>query len=244
MRAARVWAWALCAQVARASVLEQVSARRGGLSTPVLSVGNLTATLAAWPGADVAVFFYSPYGDAGAYSRQVLPLWDDVARWHAQKRTRKLVVAKFSCESSAASRQLCRDVGVRQYPTIIFFGYDRLSFGKRKRAVNYHGLALAESLRDWTVVLHSISGVQRFGDRVLQLFGWRRSPEAVEVEQLRAREALLSDELERRMLLDELRAAQSSDGAEAEPSWDDLLGDLRKEFRRTAETQAGAAAAA
>jgi hypothetical protein len=96
-----------------------------------------------------------------------------VAEWHALKKTKRMIIAKFSCEASAGARQLCHKIGVKQYPTITFFGYDRLSFGDKKRAVDYKGLALYESLRDWTVVLHTISGFQRFGDQILEFFGWR-----------------------------------------------------------------------
>jgi hypothetical protein len=38
----------------------------------------MSATVKGWPGADVAVFFYSPYGEAGKYSKRFLPVWDEV----------------------------------------------------------------------------------------------------------------------------------------------------------------------
>lgn len=60
------------------------------------------------------MFYYSPYGDSGKYSRQVLPLWDEVAKWHREKKTKNLLIVKFSCESSVEAQQLCYDAGVRQ----------------------------------------------------------------------------------------------------------------------------------
>lgn len=163
---------------------------RGGTSTPTLSAANLSATLQAWPGADVAVFFYSPYGEAGALARQFLPLWDDVARWHKRKNS-KVRITKFSCDASLAHRQLCVDVGVRHYPTITFYGYGRLSLrrGNLKRSTEYRGLALPEALLDWTLMLSWISWIHRVGDRFLQLFGLKPSPERIELDALRRAEA-------------------------------------------------------
>ena len=120
--------------------------------------------------------------------------------WTCQRsrRTKRLTVAKFSCEASAEHRRVCAAAGVRQYPTITYYAHDKLRFGplfgaRRSapplRSVNYRGIALYEALRDWTVALHGISEAQRLGDWVKQLLGWQRSPrdlEAAAPEHVRA----------------------------------------------------------
>ena len=56
--------------------------RAPGALTPVIPLTNLTQALGGYrPKQDYAVFFYSPYGEAGAYCQRVLPLWDAVAKW-------------------------------------------------------------------------------------------------------------------------------------------------------------------
>ena len=75
--------------------------RAPGALTPVIPLTNLTQALGGYrPKQDYAVFFYSPYGEAGAYCQRVLPLWDAVSKWHATKKTKRLSVVKFSCEMS------------------------------------------------------------------------------------------------------------------------------------------------
>ena len=191
---------ALCLRGARGALLDSLLAQQhaaGAGPTVTLSPLNLSLALRKDPGTDVAVFYYSPYGEAGSYSRQVLPLWDEVARWHGGKGTKRLKIAKFSCESSRDHREVCYAAGVRQYPTITFYSYDRLRFGGplfRKRAAapqppqrsaNYRGIALYEALRDWTVALHAVSETQRFGDSVKQFLGLKPSPLEAEVAELR-----------------------------------------------------------
>lgn len=200
---------------------------RGGMSTPTLSAANLSATLQAWPGADVAVFFYSPYGEAGALARQFLPLWDDVARWHKRKNS-KVRITKFSCDASLAHRQLCVDVGVKHYPTITFYGYGRLSLrrGNLKRSAEYRGLALPEALLDWTLMLSWISWLHRINDRFLQLFGLKPSPERIQLDALRRAEA------ERQRSYESLAAALDrmgdDDGDESSSSGEGLSVDVEK----------------
>lgn len=65
---------------AQGSILDQLFGMSPltGSATPMISPANLSAVFEAWPGYDVAVFYYSPYGEAGKYSSQVLPLWDQV----------------------------------------------------------------------------------------------------------------------------------------------------------------------
>lgn len=257
---------AVCAAAATSpSVLEQLLKGGSGGATPTVSHANLSSILAAYPETNVAVFYYSPYGDSGKYSRQVLPLWDEVAKWHREKKTKNLLIVKFSCESSVEAQQLCYDAGVRQYPTITFYGYGRLSFRRKatphapldsNRATNYHGLALSDALRDWTVVMHTISSSQRLGDRVLQTFGWKPSPERLELDRLRERDAERDEELRRRIdalsatvddvakrspkrseakSAESLRDAARSATAEAGPSaskksatWDSLVAELAR----------------
>lgn len=99
---------------AQGSILEQLFGMSPlpGSATPIISPANLSAVFEAWPGYDVAVFYYSPYGEAGKYSSQVLPLWDQVwthlnlllcglpslsrqvAQQHKVKKTRRLLVTK------------------------------------------------------------------------------------------------------------------------------------------------------
>lgn len=223
-----------CAEAA--SLLEQLMG--GGLSsssTPTMSPANLTAAVESWPGYDVAVFYYSPYGDYGKYSSQVLPLWDEVARWHKAKKTKRLVVIKFSCESSSAHRTHCFDVAmVRQYPTITYYGYSRLSMrrGALGRATNYRGMALSEALRDWTVTMSWLSSFSLLGDRILQLLRFKPSPEKIELELLRDREMRRKRDLERRLddARTELNKAAEKTSATTDTSssayWESLLADL------------------
>lgn len=216
-----------------ASLLEQLMS--GGLSsssTPTMSPANLTAALHTWPGYDIAVFYYSPYGDYGRYSSQVLPLWDEVARWHKAKKTKRMIVVKFSCESSRAHQEHCYDVAkVRQYPTITYYGYSRLSTrrGLLAQATNYRGIALAEALRDWTLTMSWLSTFSLLGDRILQLVGLKPSAEKLELELLRERENRRKRDLERRLedARTELdKAAKSTKSSSSSAYWESLLADL------------------
>lgn len=204
-------------------------------STPLMPLSNLTAIVTGWTGSDVAVFYYSPYGDAGKFSRQVLPLWDEVYRWHQKKRTKKMIVAKFNCESSVAHQQLCFEVGVRHYPTLAFYGYSRLSFKKGflRRSTEYRGLALADSIRDWTVAMRWLSWLQRSQDRFLCFLGLKKSPEAVEIEDLRSREHERQLEYERRLHDARIELAKAkaatAEGVQKTSEWDDLLANLRQD---------------
>eukprot|EP00629_Pelagomonadales_sp_RCC1024_P013172 CAMPEP_0119290954 /NCGR_PEP_ID=MMETSP1329-20130426/41610_1 /TAXON_ID=114041 /ORGANISM="Genus nov. species nov., Strain RCC1024" /LENGTH=193 /DNA_ID=CAMNT_0007291775 /DNA_START=77 /DNA_END=655 /DNA_ORIENTATION=+ len=166
-----------------------------GQSTPTLSLRNMSAALDGYPGHDLAVFLYSPYGEAGAYCRRVLPLWDAVAEWRAKKKIKRLVVGKFACDATAEHRRLCLEAGVRQYPTIVYLGYGalqapwwlRLGAPKQpRRSATYRGIAAAEGLRDWARVLHWVSEAQRRWSGALQLLGWRPSELEREVASLRA----------------------------------------------------------
>ena len=161
--------------------------RQPGALTPVIPLTNLTQALGGYrPAQDYAVFFYSPYGEAGAYCQRVLPLWDAVAKWHAQKKTKRLSVVKFSCEMSTEHRRLCQAAGVRQFPTISFIAHGSLKwrpfggkFSKDKspsRVAVYRGIALADALRDWTMALHRVSELQRLWSGFRQILGRERSP--------------------------------------------------------------------
>ena len=170
--------------------------RAPGALTPVIPLTNLTQALGGYrPKQDYAVFFYSPYGEAGAYCQRVLPLWDAVSKWHATKKTKRLSVVKFSCEMSTEHRRLCQAAGVRQFPTISFIAHGSLKwrpfggkFSKDKspsRVAVYRGIALADALRDWTVALHRVSELQRLWSGFRQILGRERSPQSVEIEALR-----------------------------------------------------------
>jgi len=119
---------------------------------------------------------------------------------------RKAPGGLFVVTREDTTRSDTKNAGVRQYPTITFYGYSRLSLrrGVLRRATNYRGLALFEALRDWTVAMHWISGLQRFQYRFLQAVGWRPSDREVELQVLRERDAKLQAEFDRR--LDETRA--------------------------------------
>lgn len=176
-------------------------------ATPVVPLVNLMQALGGYrPQQDYAVFFYSPYGEAGAYCNRVLPLWDAVSSWHAAKGTKRLSVVKFSCETSSEHRRLCQAAGVRQFPTISFIAHGSLSwrpFGGKvskdkspSRTAVYRGIALADALRDWTMALHRVSELQRVWSSFRQLLGRERSPQSLELDALR-------EELRRRDAQDE-----------------------------------------
>ena len=188
--------------------------RAPGAATPVIPLTNLTQALGGYrPAQDYAVFFYSPYGEAGAYCQRVLPLWDAVSKWHAAKKTKRLSVVKFSCEMSTEHRRLCQAAGVRQFPTISFIAHGSLKwrpfggkFSKDKspsRVAVYRGIALADALRDWTMALHRVSELQRLWSGFRQILGRERSPQSVEVEALR-------EELRRRDAEDQNRRLEAS----------------------------------
>ena len=265
---ARAWTHVLLLAGARCALLDSLLASHntGGGPTVSIPAANLSLALGSNRGPDVAVFYYSPYGEAGSYSRQVLPLWDEVAKWHASRRTKRLTVAKFSCEASAEHRRVCAAAGVRQYPTITYYAHDKLRFGplfgaRRSapplRSVNYRGIALYEALRDWTVALHGVSEAQRLGDRVKQLLGWQKSPRDLEVEELRAalraHEAAAFDrnlEVNMARLRGELadKPVEPKRAAAAASAWEDLVESMRSEppaeAAKTTTTAAAATAAA
>lgn len=88
---------------------------------------------------------------------------------------------------------------------------------------NYRGLALAEALRDWTVTMHWISWTQRLGDRLLQFLGLKPSPEFLELQAYRLREARRQREVREleSLLADHLKTETAHRG------WDTLLDDLK-----------------
>ena len=246
----RVVVWLLFFRIASSEeVLEALFGKtRGTGSTPLISVANLTASIGGWTGSDLAVFYYSPYGDAGKFSRQVLPLWDEVWRWHQKKKTKRLAIRKFNCEASVTAQQLCYEVGVKQYPTLTFYGYSRLSFHRAPlhRSTSYRGLALSEAIRDWTVAMHMISWVQRTSDRILFFLGLKPAPETVQLLALQERQAEKQLDYERRLqkaqadlqkandLLRKYQVPSSTsesgsgvlDDLDQTASWDDILANL------------------
>lgn len=139
-------------------------------SAPVLQ-----AHLSAYQGFDAALLFYAPWC---SHCNALAPLWSRVSELLSSGTSASgHVSVLFDCESSDAAAQLCTDVGVKHYPTVMYLGagpyyasdfVTRALFGekaggpaglaKHERMVTFQGnLNHGEEIRDFIILMRSLS---------------------------------------------------------------------------------------
>jgi Thioredoxin len=102
----------------------------GGTMTPMkvrrernldhLDSDTLRYYLHEYPGYDVAIMFYAMWD---THSRNLAPYWDSIATVAKAGTTdSNLVMGLFDCELNAAHIDLCEEVGITHYPTLLFVG--------------------------------------------------------------------------------------------------------------------------
>mmetsp|Transcript_24854 Transcript_24854/g.48687 ORF Transcript_24854/g.48687 Transcript_24854/m.48687 type:complete len:248 (-) Transcript_24854:223-966(-) len=149
----------------------------------------------AWQKSDLLVLFYAPWHTE---CRHLRIQWNQLAKIFQRKeetpspskrrrrlsgifnplklfRLQDVKVSTFNCEKDAVNKRMCRSLGVRSYPTILYFAHSKLRNISRvdrilketdvtvDRSAKFRGDPLyPDQLRDWIRLLRAISTLQRW----------------------------------------------------------------------------------
>lgn len=207
--------------VATTSVLKKKSASQRLKDEVVeISYSNVTNNLVNYNGngnivaseEDYLIMFYAPWCK---YCKVLLPTMQAIAQLISSD---KFIVGKFNCEESTEHRNLCVDLQVEYYPTVMFIGYGDFKQSKRTKSyakgtktqknsfpnlVKYTADMYAEAIYDWAQMLRVISNWHRRWDSVVGFFtgnGWQqRKFDAMQrkLELAERKATLFGSELER-----------------------------------------------
>ena len=135
----------------------------------------LRSHLDSYQGFDAALLFYAPWCQ---HCNALAPLYSRVAELLSSGTfSSSHVSVMFDCESSDAAAQLCTEIGVTHYPTVMYLGagpyyasdvVTRALFGERaggpaglakhERCVTFQGnLNHGEEIRDFIIMMRSLS---------------------------------------------------------------------------------------
>jgi len=128
---------------------------------------------------DVAVMFYAQWCHN---CHALAPIWDQIARHiHAGTTDSKIVMGLFDCESNSQHAQLCTQVGVTHYPTILFFSLSGQHFHHKapRHSIKFSGnWKYGDAVLDWINTMSALSQWHRagWGKRLRNmLFGKKKS---------------------------------------------------------------------
>eukprot|EP00981_Chlorochromonas_danica_P003386 scaffold650_cov201-Ochromonas_danica.AAC.7 len=96
-----------------------------------------------------------------------------MANLFSKSHLNDLTMAKFNCESNTEHRQLCQDLEVSHYPTILFIGYGNFHQNAKKgfwvkkkypQLVHYVADLYPEAIYQWILMLSTMSKMHRRWD--------------------------------------------------------------------------------
>jgi thiol-disulfide isomerase/thioredoxin len=167
---------------------------------------NITHNLKEWD-KDLVIMFYAPWC---VNCDHLLPTWGTIAS--LKKDNTDVAVGKFDCEASTQSTEICQQLHVDRYPSVLFIGFGNFNQAKggtlwgkvnNPRLVRFVADLYPEAVYEWVNMLCAMSGWQRKWDD-LKGFITGRSRSARQLERLKHRvdvaerkAELFSKELER-----------------------------------------------